>query len=196
MKYLTHPIVVIDVETTGFSYTDEVIEIGAVFVDEFGRIRSEFDGLIRNEHPIKFSGKIALSVNQISEEQLAEADSLENIRLEFINWWQALPNQESLKAIAFNTRFDKRMLENSGIHLPFGKCLMDMTKDLMKHQGTILLNKNGQRKAKPSLEDACDFFGLEYTENAHRALEDARMTALVAIKVSQYYQQLLMGQGS
>ena len=38
MKYLTHPIVVIDVETTGFSYTDEVIEIGAVFVDEFGRI--------------------------------------------------------------------------------------------------------------------------------------------------------------
>ena len=86
------------------------------------------------------------------------------------------------------------MLENAGIHLPFGKCLMDMTKDLMKHQGTVLLNKNGQRKAKPSLEDACNFFGLEYTENAHRALEDARMTALVALKVSQYYQQLMMGQ--
>ena len=194
MKYLSHPIVVIDVETTGFSYTDEVIEIGAVFLDEFGRIRTEFDCLIRNDQPLKFSGKIALSVNKISEEQLAQAESLENIRTEFINWWQALPNQESLKAVAFNTRFDKRMLENAGIHLPFGKCLMDMTKDLMKHQGYTLLNKNGNKKSKPSLEDACVFFGLEYTDNAHRALEDARMTALVVIKVSQYYQQLMTGQ--
>ncbi len=192
MKFLSHPIVIIDVETTGFSMTDEVIEIGAVCLDEYGRIRTEFDGLIRNEHPIKFSGKIALSVNQISEQQLSEADSLENIRSAFITWWQALPNQESLKAVAFNTRFDKRMLENAGIHLPFGKCLMDMTKELMTTQGYILRNKNGHKKSKPSLEDACTFFGLEYTENAHRALEDARMTASVAIKVSQYYQQLLM----
>ena len=40
---------------------------------------------------------------------------------------------------------------------------------------------NGQAKA-PSLKDACHFFGVEYPENAHRALEDARVSALIATK--------------
>ena len=40
MKYFTTPIVIVDVETTGFGATSEVIEIGAVCLDEYGRVRS------------------------------------------------------------------------------------------------------------------------------------------------------------
>ena len=41
------PVVILDTETTGRSNSAEVIEIGAVCVDEFGRMRSKFSSLIQ-----------------------------------------------------------------------------------------------------------------------------------------------------
>lgn len=188
MKIFTHPVVVVDVETTGFSSDDDVIEIGAVCLDEYGRTRSEFGTLIRNKRRIGYRQRLALDVNNISEQKLALAHPMEVIRPKFIEWWQQLPHQEHIKALAFNASFDRRMLtESAGIHLPWGKCLMEMTKEVMAHNGYMLLKENGKKKPKPSLQDACHYFGLEYPENAHRALEDARITSELAIKLAQAF---------
>ena len=189
MKIFTHPVVIIDVETTGFSIEDDVIEIGAVCLDEYGRIRSEFGSLIRHTKPIDFRAKMALRVNNISEEQLTHAHPLNVIRTRFVEWWQKIPSQEYIKALAYNAPFDRRMMIHSaGIHVPWGRCLMEMTKDVMLHNGYVLLNSDGTKKTKPSLQDACDYFGLEHPENAHRALEDARATAQLANKLAQSFQ--------
>lgn len=191
MKYFKHPIVIVDVETTGFGPTSEVIEIGAVCLDEYGRIRTEFGALIQNTNPLDGAAYKAMRINNITKEQLDHADSLENVRDRFISWWNAIPQDHNheIKAVAFNQAFDSRRLTEIGIQLPWGECLMKMTKYIMTQQGQPPLNKNGQRKSTVSLKEACGFFGLEYPENAHRALEDCRATALVACKAIQSWRQ-------
>ncbi len=186
MKYFTHPLVIVDVETTGFGSTSEVIEIGAVCIDEYGRTRSEFGALIRHQNELDGNAYRALRINNIKEEDLLKAASLDTIRNRFIDWWNGLPKENGLLAVAFNQPFDSRRLAEIGIHLPWGECLMKMTKDVMTAQGKPPLNANGKRKGSVRLEEACKFLDLEYPENAHRALEDCRVSALVACKLMQY----------
>jgi DNA polymerase III epsilon subunit-like protein len=187
MKYFTHPIVIVDVETTGFGTTSEVIEIGAVCIDEYGRTRSEFGALIQHKNELDGMARRAMKINKITEEQLNSASSMEDIRARFINWWNQLPKDNGLLAVAFNQRFDSRRLNEIGINLPWGACLMDMTKNVMVAQGCTPLKANGHKKGRVSLKEACQFLGVEYPENAHRALEDCRVTALVACKISQFW---------
>ena len=187
MKYFTTPIVIVDVETTGFGPTSEVIEIGAVCLDEYGRIRSEFGALIQNENELDAYAHKAMAINNITEEQLNNAASKLDIRTKFVDWWNALPKEQGITAVAFNQRFDSRRLNEFGIYLPWGKCLMDMTKKVMVKQGQTPVTETGRRKSQVSLQEACQFLGLEYPENAHRALEDCRITAQVACKISRFW---------
>lgn len=187
MKYFATPIVIVDVETTGFGSTSEVIEIGAVCLDEYGRVRSEFGALIQNENELDDNAHKALAINNITEDQLNCAASKETIRAKFVDWWNALPKGMGITAVAFNQRFDSRRLNEIGIHLPWGKCLMEMTKQVMIKHGQTPMTSAGRRKSQVSLREACNFLGLEYPENAHRALEDCRITAQVACKVSGFW---------
>ena len=187
MKYFTTPIVIVDVETTGFGPTSEVIEIGAVCLDEYGRVRSEFGALIQNENALDGYAYKALAINNITEEQLNRAASKADIQSQFVDWWNALPKEQGITAVAFNQRFDSRRLNEIGIYLPWGKCLMEMTKQVMIQQGQIPVTETGRRKSQVSLHEACQFLGLEYPENAHRALEDCRVTAQVACKISRFW---------
>ena len=187
MKYFATPIVIVDVETTGFGPTSEVIEIGAVCLDEYGRVRSEFGALIQNENELDDNAHKALAINNITEDQLNCAASREAIRSKFVDWWNALPKGMGITAVAFNQRFDSRRLNEIGIHLPWGKCLMEMTKQVMIKHGQTPTTSDGRRKSQVSLKEACNFLGLEYPENAHRALEDCRITAQVACKISGFW---------
>ena len=187
MKYFTTPIVIVDVETTGFGPTSEVIEIGAVCIDEYGRVRSEFGALIQNENELDGYAHKAMAINNITEEQLNNAASKPDIRNKFVDWWNALPKEQGITAVAFNQRFDSRRLNEFGIYLPWGKCLMEMTKKVMIQQGQTPVTEDGRRKSQVSLQEACQFLGLEYPENAHRALEDCRITAQVACKISRFW---------
>ena len=187
MKYFTTPIVIVDVETTGFGPTSEVIEIGAVCLDEYGRVRSEFGALIQNENELDENAHQALAINNITEEQLNNAASIVTIRSKFVDWWNALPKEHGITAVAFNQRFDSRRLNEVGINLPWGKCLMEMTKQVMIKHGQTPVTSSGRRKGQVSLKEACSFLGLEYPENAHRALEDCRVTAQVACKISRFW---------
>ena len=183
MKIFPHPVVILDVETTGFSETDDVIEIGAVCLDEYGRVRTEFGSLIQNQKPITAKEQRALDKNNITESQLNDAPTLPVVSEAFISWWNGIPKEKGCLALAFNLKFDRMQMNSIGINLPWGECLMLMTKQVMTHHNHILLNKNGQKKGQASLKDACEFLGLTYPENAHRALEDARVTALVAQRI-------------
>ena len=187
MKYFTTPIVIVDVETTGFGETSEVIEIGAVCLDEYGRIRTEFGAIIQNKNALDDNAHRAMAINNITEEQLNNAASMEKVRSKFVDWWNALPKTQGITAVAFNQRFDSRRLNEIGINLPWGKCLMEMTKQVMINRGQTPVTSSGRRKGQVSLKEACEFLGLEYPENAHRALEDCRITAQVACKISGFW---------
>ena len=110
---------------------------------------------------------------------------MEVIRPKFIEWWQQLPHQEHIKALAFNASFDRRMLtESAGIHLPWGKCLMEMTKEVMAHNGYMLLKENG--KAQTIVTRCLSLPDLNIRKNTG-ALEDARITSELAIKLAQAF---------
>jgi DNA polymerase III epsilon subunit-like protein len=64
-----------------------------------------------------------------------------------------------------------------------------MTNDVMKYHNAQPRSRNGRAKA-PSLQEACLFFDINYPDNAHRALIDAKITAKVAIKASQKWRDL------
>ena len=182
MKLFKEPVVILDTETTGFHRQAELVELGAVCLDEWGRERSSFSALIKPKVLDDWRVRKALQVSKISPKSLLEADDLDTIRPLFLDWIESIPGSNPPKCIAFNTKFDKRILDSSGIHVSWGYCLLQMTKEFMAAKNYVVRGKNGQPKS-PSLKDACIFLGIEYPQNAHRALEDARVTSLVATKI-------------
>lgn len=193
MKLFAEPLIVLDTETTGFHKEAEVIELGAVCMDEWGRQRSSFSALISPSSEEVFQDwrvKKALSVSNIEIDELLRAPSVEEVRLSFQNWLQEIPSQRKT-CLAFNVAFDKRRLEHAGFHLNWGKCILEMSKELMDSRGHAVLDKNGNKK-QPSLKDSCEFFGVNYPKNAHRALEDAIATSQIACKAFPLWRQLLV----
>ena len=181
MKLFSDPIIVLDTETTGFFHDSEVIEIGAVCIDEWGRERTTFSSLIR---PNRIDGraKQALKINKINPNSLRTAPSPETIMDCFTQWIERIPTSNGpVMCTAFNVPFDKRMLEKMGIHLRWGECIRTMTNNLMKKTGQQPRDVKGKAKA-PSLEEACAYFSIPYPHDAHRALSDAKVSAQVAIE--------------
>lgn len=192
MKLFAEPLIVLDTETTGVHKEAEVIELGAVCLDEWGRLRSSFSALIAPSSPDIFQDwrvKKALSVSNIEIDDLLQAPSLEEVRTAFQAWIDKVPAQKKT-CLAFNAKFDKKRLEEAGLHLNWGKCILEMSKEIMNDKGHVVVDKNG-RKKQPSLKDSCAFFGVVYPENAHRALEDAIATAQVACKAFPLWRQSL-----
>ena len=114
MKLFLDPIVVLDTETTGLHQTAEVIEIGAVCLDEWGRIRSRFSALIQ---PKKLDRKAmaALAINHIPLSELKSAPRAEEVSKRFSKWLAAIPTQDGpVLCTAFNAAFDRRMLNRLG----------------------------------------------------------------------------------
>ena len=180
-KLFSDPFVVLDTETTGVYNSSDLIELAAVCVDEWGRIRSRFTSLIRPPKPVP-EGNKALKVNQISLEELEQAPSWETVSSHFEQWLNAIPTtQGEVICTAFNSAFDRRMLDNHHFSLRWGKCIRSMSNECMKAKQQQVKDKDGKNRA-PSLQEACKFFSITYPEDAHRALADAEVTAMVAIK--------------
>ena len=179
-----NPIVVLDTETDGLHNGAQILELAAVCLDEWGRVRSRFSSLIKPSKPIDPNCR-ALLVNNISMSDLEKAPRWGTVQLHFDSWLRSIPcrNGEVIST-AFNSSFDKRMLENHGFSLQWGMCIRSMTNKCMKAQNRQPKTANGRNKA-PSLEEACNFFDIPYPCNAHRALVDAEVTAKVAISAFQ-----------
>ena len=95
--------VVFDTETTGFNpgLGDSMIEIGGVKIKD-GEVVDRFDELINPGHHID---EAITRVTDISDDDVKDADSEENVVRRFKEWIGALP------LVAHNARFDKNMLD-------------------------------------------------------------------------------------
>lgn len=143
---------VIDLETTGFSTRDRVVEIAIVLLDVASlKVIDEFDTLV---NPNRDLG--ATHVHGITASMASAAPAFEEIAPHVA----ALLDQTVL--VAHNLAFDQRMLlqEFDRLQLP-----------VQPGSGLCTLNWTRQK-----LSTACTALGVEI-DGAHRALADARATA-------------------
>ena len=147
---------VIDTETTGFGKTDRLVEVAVVLV-EGNEIIQEWETLINPERDISNS-----NIHGITAEVVSLAPTFAEIDSEF----SRLIHGSIM--VAHNISFDQRMLEQEYFRV---KKQVDLGMGFCTLQATKL-----------KLEVACKEYGITNV-SAHRALTDARATALIFIKV-------------
>ncbi len=152
---MSQRLAVVDVETTGFSHNDRIVEVAAVSLDaETWEIVDEFDTLINPERDVGPVGVHGISASMVeaaptfSEVAAALARRLHRATL-----------------IAHNLPFDARMLAAEFSRLGV---LFDAGLGLCTYKAT-----------RYKLHVACERFGIQMSRQ-HRALSDARATAQLA----------------
>ncbi|MCE5251831.1 3'-5' exoribonuclease, partial [bacterium] len=152
----------IDVETTGLdSDLHEIIEIGAVRVSE-GAVVAEFSELVKPEHPIPdFITHLTGISNDDVEHSLPVRDVIPGL-LDFLKGYRLLGH---------NARFDVAFLRHAA-----GIGNIETAIDNIELARIVL-----PRLPSYSLDSLIDFFGLT-PEKRHRALDDARITAIIFLK--------------
>ncbi|OQW99443.1 MAG: DNA polymerase III subunit epsilon [Desulfobacteraceae bacterium A6] len=158
--------VVIDVETTGFSPQRgaRIIEIGAVLVEN-GRMVSEFQSLINCGRAVS---RQAQMVHGISDRMLFGQPAPEDVFPRFYRYISGCT------IVAHNAAFDISFLRHEfsrlGLGMPNGYfCTMKMSRRCYP----MLLNHKLDTVAKHVLG------GLPPGIHRHRALDDAKMTAMI-----------------
>ncbi len=164
-------LIVFDFETTGLSPKngDRVIEIGAVAIEN-GRLSDEFHSLIHTERKIHWAAR---RVHGISNKMLTGQPPAARIFPAFHRFIAADP------LIAHNAAFDLRFLENEFAKL--GLTLENphhCTLKLSRRYNQTLKSHKLENVARHLLGDAA-IADL----NLHRALDDARLTAKVWLKM-------------
>lgn len=144
---------VVDVETTGFGNVDRVVEVAVVTLSRSGEIIDEWDTLVNPERDV---GRT--DIHRVTASMVTAAPTFSEISV-------ALAERiDGAVLVAHNLPFDSRMLVNeydrSGASLDpgVGLCTYRMTGE--------------------SLSNACRNRGVPL-DGAHRALSDARATALL-----------------
>lgn len=160
MTFKPSEILILDTETTGFSATDEIIQLSAI--DANGK--TICNTYIRPEHTLAWPN--AEKVNNISPAFVAECQTMSELRPAFQNMLNRFKC-----IVGYNLSFDLRMLSQSGLdtsHL----YPVDVMKSYVKHYG---IYRRGYKTAK--LVEAAKHYG--YTYNAHDSLEDVKATLFV-----------------
>jgi DNA polymerase III subunit epsilon len=159
-------IIVLDLETTGFSARSAgIVEIGAVFV-EGDRIADEsysslcWPGMfcLREDSHWK-----ALTVSGINPALLLDAPETAEVLRDLLTW--AMHTAGEVEVTSYNVKFDRAFIEAAYPQpVAWGECLMQRARSHLR------LPRN------PSLAAACEAFGIA-REGEHRALCDARSAA-------------------
>ncbi len=163
--------VVLDFETTGLRNEDTIIEIGYVWIRD-GKIKDERSTLVNPGKPI--SRRIT-KITGISTEMVKDAPYLSDIIEGFSRFLRGK------LIVAHNASFDMRFLNNAlkdaGLD-PINEyiCTMRMFRAYKKEMG---ISTPGAK-----LSDLTAFFTL-HNDRAHRALEDAQVTAKAFMNMAQ-----------
>ena len=147
---------IVDLETTGFGKTDRVIEIGIVLVDGL-EIAQEWETLVNPKRDISNS-----HIHGITADLVSLAPTFEEVADEVSQFLH------DRIFVAHNISFDRRMLKTEFERLE---------RDVNLGSGFCTLSATGQK-----LSEACSAHGI-HNDWAHRALMDARATALLLTKV-------------
>jgi DNA polymerase III subunit epsilon len=159
------PYLVLDTETSGFTSSDDVLQIG--IVDRCGR--EVFSSLIKPRDPIDERSE-AFKTNGISNAMLADAPTFPEV-YGVLSFWMT-----GCTVIAYNASFDKRMLESQCLRhsLPMPdspwQCAM---KRYSEYVGTF--NPNSRKLLSHKLQKACSDMGVEAVPS-HRTVADCLAT--------------------
>ena len=159
-------VVVVDLETTGFSpLTEEIIEIAAVRITN-GQIADKFHTFVR---PSKVIPEHISTLTGIDDLMVKDADTIENILPEFLEF---IGNSI---IVAHSAQFDLGFIEESAIRsdIPFNYRSID----------TVTLSRLIWPKLKRHSLDALMGICSVSADNRHRAIDDAVATAKVYLKM-------------
>ncbi|WP_034438701.1 PolC-type DNA polymerase III [Clostridium ihumii] len=163
-RRLNDDIVVFDLETTGFSSeNDSIIEIGAVKIRN-GEVIESFNEFVNPERNIPY--KIT-ELTSITNEMVRNAETIKEILPKFMNFIG--DSMVAAHNAPFDTSFIKANCKRMGLN--FTSAIMD----------TIPLSKFLFPDLKRyKLNTICNHIGISL-ENHHRAVDDARATAEIAL---------------
>lgn len=168
--------IVFDTETNGLNPNCSVLSITAIKIDPYGKELEVIDKFYYPKEPYNMG---AINVNGLNKETIDYRRELSSatyakhftddagLREFFID-----PNVEIW--IAHNYNFDIQFLNKYGITNPGkGYCTMLESMDIVKVQW----NDYYQNWKWPKLREACDFFKIDFNEEAaHSSLYDVRKT--------------------
>jgi DNA polymerase III epsilon subunit-like protein len=168
-------ILVVDIETSGFSYQKDVIfEIGIVSLDlSSGEITTLFDSCGREPHlSARHRDSWIFSNSDLTPDMVRSAPTMEEIRPKVQSIFSAHSGMS-----AFNSKFDFGFLRNRNFVLPKElPCPMILSTEILK-----LPPKNGYPGFKyPSAQEAWDYYFPDspYTEK-HRGASDSIMESKI-----------------
>lgn len=164
--------VVVDIETTGlYPMSDEIIEIGAIKVDENGEI-STFQKLIKPCKPVStFITNLTGITNTMLEKDGKDVTEVLQAFDTFI---------EDYTLIGHNVNFDLKFLDDK-----YEKYLIKNIDN--KYLDTLYLARRTMSfLPNHKLKTIAEYFRIN-TEGHHRALKDVQMTLEIYIRLTQNY---------
>jgi len=150
---------VIDIETTGFANSSEIIEIAAVRVRD-NAIVDEFETLIKPNTPIPHN---ITNLTGITNAMVKNAPSFEQILSDFLSFI----NKDILIGHNINN-FDMRMISSKALDTA-GVIIDNQTLDTLELARDLLPIQHH------SLADVCNYYNVS-NNNAHRAMSDVIAT--------------------
>ncbi len=159
---LDAPFVVFDLETTGFSPTqNRIIEIGAVRVEE-GKITEKFSTFVNPDVPIPYRIEQLTGIN---DSMVLEAPKIEEVLPQFLEF------SRGAVMVAHNASFDMSFIEENCRRLGMEQ---EFTAVDTVAMARVLLPQLNRFK----LDTVAKALGVPL-ENHHRAVDDAGCTALI-----------------
>ena len=166
--------VVVDIETTGaHPLNNDIIEIGAVFVEE-GKVKEQFNKLIC---PTQEISPYITSITGITNQMVKDEPPIEEVMPAFIKFCKDVP------LIGHNIiLFDYRMLKAkaSFLNMPFEKSAVDTL---------IIARKMLSQLPSRKLGSLCEHYHI-CLENAHRAYHDAFATHELYLKLQEDFYEM------
>ena len=210
MKLFEHPFIVVDCETTGITgrpdgFVAHVVEVGACVVSDEGDIIDSLAFFVRQTPEVLEDPRAAraFEITGIDREEiLRDGLPLQIASKVFALWVAAHRNLHGASELrAFNQSFDFAFLRApewntfSRARVSEGECLMLAAMEIMGPVGALppaprWAQDKGQHWKWPKVSEAVAFFngkGHEIawgTNSAHRALEDSRKEAALAVAIA------------
>ena len=168
-------ILVLDIETTGYTPKNKIVEIGIVSLDLLnGNIETLFDELIHEDGLIliELENSWIIENSDMKVEDICKAKNLQH----YFEQIQKIINEHMLGMTAFSKLFDFAFFHDRGFEIPVElRDPMKASRDIVK-----ALDKNGRIKY-PTAEEAYRYFypgGEDYIEK-HRGADDAKHEAKI-----------------
>jgi len=175
MTWMSVPIIIYDLETTGFSKEDKIVEFGAVLM-EGNRVVDTMHHIINPGRPIPPE---TTKVHNITDSMVASAPRWRDVARECYNFlFRGYP------IVAHNFGFDSRMLAQQVDPRQWPRNIFTLC--------TMVEARKMGHKGRAKLTELAEHYNLEY-ETEHAALDDAIVTGRLARRfagaqiVSNYY---------